>query len=231
MGPLIIFDFDGVVADSEMLANAVLAEMMSELGSPMTTEDCLRTFVGKRLDDVVAEIGVATGRRVGPQTGEELTRRTLARFRAELREIAGLRGYLAAFEHVDRCIASSSSPERLAECLRVLELDQVFGAHVYSASQVRRGKPHPDLFLHAAKRCAASPAETIVLEDSESGIRAAVAAGMTPIGFLAGSHVRPGHDGRLRAAGATHIARGYAEAEGITRRLLACWGRGTAHVR
>jgi len=217
---LIIFDFDGVVADSEMLANTVLAELVTELGAPMTAEASLATFVGKRLDEVVAGIGVLTNTNVGPHTGAELTRRTIDRFRRELREVDGLRGYLAAFEHIDRCIASSSSPERLAACLGILGLQDVFGLNVYSASLVPRGKPHPDLFLHAAAQLSADPARTIVIEDSEAGVRAATAARMIPIGFLGGSHVRAGHEERLRSAGARFVAHDYGEAEQITRALL-----------
>jgi beta-phosphoglucomutase-like phosphatase (HAD superfamily) len=85
---------------------------------------------------------------------------------------------------------------------------------------VPRGKPHPDLFLHAAARLGVAPADAIVIEDSEGGVRAAVAAGMTPIGLVAASHIRDGHEARLRAAGAAHVARSYAEVETITRRLV-----------
>ncbi len=121
---------------------------------------------------------------------------------------------------MNRCIASSSSPDRLAACLDILGLADSFGAHVYSASQVKRGKPHPDIFLHAARQVGVAPAEAIVLEDSEGGVRAAVAAGMTAIGFLGASHIGPGHAERLRAAGAHYIAESYAAAESITRRLV-----------
>jgi HAD superfamily hydrolase (TIGR01509 family) len=217
---LIIFDFDGVIADSEVLANTVLAELVTELGTPMTPETSLQTFLGKRLDDVVAGIAAVTGRTGDAGIAAELTRRTLARFRAELQEVAGIRGYLEAFGHVNRCVASSSSPERLAACLAILDLRDAFGPHVYSASLVARGKPEPDLFLHAARQVGVDPAAAIVLEDSESGIHAAVAAGMTVIGLLAASHIRTGHEARLRAAGAHHIAHDFRQAEAITRRIL-----------
>lgn len=217
---LIVFDFDGVVADSEILANTVLAEMVTELGTPMTPEASMRAFMGKRHEDVLAGIHAATGRPAAADTGAELTRRTLARFRADLREITGVRDYLAALGHVDRCIASSSSPERLAACLAMLGLAEAFGTNVYSASQVERGKPHPDLFLHAARQSGVAPEDAIVIEDSESGVRAAVAAGMTAIGLLAASHIAPGHEARLRAAGAHYVVHDYREAEAVTRRLL-----------
>ena len=220
MKTLIVFDFDGVVADSEILANAVLAEYVTELGTPMTLEATMRTFMGKRAEDVLATISSTTGSAAGSAIAAELTRRTLARFRIGLREIPGVRGYLAAFPDMKRCIASSSSPDRLAACLEILDLASAFGEHVYSASLVPRGKPHPDLFLHAAARLGVAPADAIVIEDSEGGVRAAVAAGMTPVGFLAASHIRDGHEARLRSAGAAHVARSYGELETITRALL-----------
>lgn len=220
---LIVFDFDGVVADSEVLANTVLAAMVTELGTPMTPAESMQMFMGRRLRDVVAGVREATGRPLADDFGEELTRRTIACFRAELCALPGLREYLAAFASVPLCIASSSAPERLAACLDILGLADAFGVHVYSASHVARGKPHPDLFLHAARQCGVAPTRAIVIEDSETGIRAAVAAGMRAIGLLAASHIAPDHEARLRAAGAHAIARDYGEAEAITRRLLA-WG-------
>ena len=220
MKQLIVFDFDGVIADSEILANTVLAEFVTELGVPMSVEDSLRTFMGKRLADVLASIGTTIGRPLGVEAVEEFQRRTLARFRTHLREVSGVRGYLQSVAHVDCCIASASSPDRLAVCLDVLGLAARFGTHVYSASMVPRGKPHPDLFLHAAAQFGVTPETAIVIEDSPHGVRAGVAAGMTTIGFLGASHVRSGHDARLVDAGAHHIARTYDDVAEITARLM-----------
>jgi HAD superfamily hydrolase (TIGR01509 family) len=220
MKHLIVFDFDGVVADSEALANTVLADYVTELGAPMSVDDCLHTFMGKRIDEVASAVDALIGRPV-LDFADVLTARTLARFRAELREVPGVRDYIAAFATLKRAIASSSSPARLAGCLEILGLADLIAEHVYSAACVARGKPHPDLFLHVAAQVGVSPAQSIVIEDSASGIRGAVAAGMTPIGFLGGSHVRDGHDARLRDAGAVAIARDYAELERVTRALCA----------
>jgi HAD superfamily hydrolase (TIGR01509 family) len=216
---LIVFDFDGVVADSEALANGVLADYVTELGAPMSVDDCLRTFVGKRVDEVAELVGELISRPV-PDFADALTARTLARFRRELREVPGVRSYVAAFAGMKRAIASSSSPERLAGCLDILGLADVFPEHVYSAACVARGKPHPDLFLHVASQVGVAPAEALVIEDSASGIRGAVAAGMTAVGLLAGSHIRPGHEARLRDAGAHDIAHDYDELIAITRELV-----------
>lgn len=220
MKRLIVFDFDGVIADSEILANTVLAEFITELGVPMGVEDALQTFVGQRLADVLTAVGVKIGRPLGDEAAAEFQRRTLARFRTHLREVNGVRHYLQSIADVDCCIASASSPDRLAVCLDVLGLASRFGVHVYSASMVPRSKPHPDLFLHAAAQFGVDPDAAIVIEDSPHGVRAGVAAGMTTIGFLGASHVRAGHEERLTSAGAHHIAHTYHDVAEITARLI-----------
>jgi HAD superfamily hydrolase (TIGR01509 family) len=217
---LIIFDFDGVLADSELLANAVLAEAISELGVPTSTEDSLLRYMGKRFPDVIAAVEHAVGRPLPPDFPTTFQHRTLARFKKDLRLVAGARAYIDAFPDIPRCIASSSSPDRLAFCLELLDLTPAFGGNVFSASQVARGKPHPDIFLHAAEQMRTPAEEALVIEDSIGGVQAAVAAGMTVIGLLAASHIRDGHAARLRAAGARYIATTFAQAEAITRRLM-----------
>lgn len=221
MTRLIIFDFDGVVADSEWLANGVLAELMTELGRPMTVHEAIAAFMGKRASDVVAAVSALSGRPAAVTLADEIQARTLERFRRELAEVPGCRAYIEGFPSLKRCIASSSSPERLAACLDLLRLGEVFGGHVFSAAHVARGKPHPDIFLHAAARMQVQPADALVIEDSESGVRGAVAAGMTVIGLLAGAHVGDGHGERLRHAGAHALAESYEDAAQLTRAWLA----------
>jgi HAD superfamily hydrolase (TIGR01509 family) len=220
MDDLIIFDFDGVIADSEILANTVLAEAITELGVPTTLDDAYRLYMGKRLADVIISVEVKLGRALPRDFPVEFQARTLARFRRELRPIDGVYDYIDAFTHVPRCIASSSSPERLAVCLGILQLEEAFGLNVFSASNVPRGKPHPDLFLHAAEKKGTKVSRAIVIEDSTSGVQAGVAAGMNVIGLLAASHIGDGHEERLRKAGAHFVVRTFAEVESITRELL-----------
>jgi HAD superfamily hydrolase (TIGR01509 family) len=160
------------------------------------------------------------GRPLPPDFPTVFQQRTLARFKEDLRLVEGARAYIDAFPDIPRCIASSSSPDRLSFCLDLLHLTDAFGANVFSASQVARGKPHPDIFLFAAERMHTAPGDALVIEDSIGGVQAAVAAGMTVIGLLAASHIRDGHAARLRAAGARHIATTFAQAEAITRRLI-----------
>jgi HAD superfamily hydrolase (TIGR01509 family) len=166
-------------------------------------------------------IAELTGRALPDNFIESLQSATMQRFRRELRTVAGARDFIDAFADVPRCIASSSAPARLAVCLEVLDLQTRFGANVFSAEQVARGKPHPDIFLFAAEKMGAEPAHCIVIEDSVGGVQAALAAGMTAIGLTAASHIRDGHAERLRQAGAHHVAATFEEARDIVRRLLA----------
>lgn len=207
----IIFDFDGVIADSEVLANRVLADMVTALGRPTSLDDALGRYMGKRLPDLIAAIESDLGKPVAGSFAQDIQAATLASFRSDLREVQGARAFLEAHAGVNRCIASSSSRERLAMSLDVLGLTGHFAGSVFSADEVSRGKPHPDLFLMAAMRMGADPSHCLVIEDSESGVRAGRAAGMTVVGFCAAGHIRSGHPERLVAAGAHHMANNWNE--------------------
>jgi HAD superfamily hydrolase (TIGR01509 family) len=207
----IIFDFDGVLADSEVLANVVLADMLTACGLPTSLDQALDRYMGKRLPDLIKAIGGEMGRPLPETFAADLQAATLARFRSDLTEVAGARQFLKDHDAIDRCIASSSSHDRLALSLDVLGFAGQFTGRVFSADEVARGKPHPDLFLLAAARLETDPARCLVIEDSESGVRAGMAAGMTVIGLCAGTHIRPGHAQRLRTAGAHHVATSWSE--------------------
>ena len=140
MGPLLIYDFDGVIADSEVVANTVLAEVVTELGLPTSLQDAYGLYMGKRFSEVMSAVQASLGRTLPPTFAADCQVRTLGRFRQELRLVDGVRRYLDAFADLPRCIASSSAPERLAVCLEVLGLHDEFGANVFSASTVARGR-------------------------------------------------------------------------------------------
>jgi HAD superfamily hydrolase (TIGR01509 family) len=220
MARAIIFDFDGVIADSEVLSNTVLAEIVTGLGVPTTVEDAYRDYMGKRFHEVIVAIEQAVGRTLPPSFAGEYQGRTLQRFRQALAPITGVREFIAAFADVPRCIASSSSPDRLVVCLEVLDMMALFQGRVFSASNVARGKPHPDIFLHAAAAIGMPADECIVIEDSASGVMAGRAAGCIVIGLLAAGHIREGHAAMLTAAGAHHVAADYREVERVVRGQL-----------
>jgi HAD superfamily hydrolase (TIGR01509 family) len=218
----LIFDFDGVIADSEAIANTVLAETVTGLGHSTTLDQALARYSGRRWDEAMAEIEAAIGKPLPADFSSELKRATLDRFRTDLKEVSGAAHFIRRFSHLPRCIASSSSIDRLRLCLSVLALEAEFGSHVFSADMVARGKPYPDIFLFAAGKLGVSPDECLVIEDSAGGIKAAVAAGMTAVGLCAASHIREGHDVRLRDAGAVHLAHSWSEVERFARQFFKC---------
>ena len=215
----LIFDFDGVIADSEAIANTVLAEIVTGLGHSTTLDQALARYSGRRWDEVMAAIEAAVGKPL-PKNLDELKLATLEDSDRDLKEVSGAGEFIRRFSHLPRCIASSSSIDRLQLCLSVLELEAEFGDNVFSADMVERGKPHPDIFLFAADKLGVSPDSCLVIEDSASGIKAAVAAGMTAVGLCAASHIREGHDVRLRDAGAVHLAHSWLEVEQIALRFF-----------
>ena len=201
---LILFDCDGVLIDSELLANRSDVDLLAELGIAFDLEEYMQRFVGKSAKDTVAGIEAATGRSLPEGFLERKAARVLEVFRDRLRPIPGIHEALAHLP-MRRCVASSSLPERLEFTLGLTGLWAAFAPHVFSATMVPRGKPAPDLFLFAAERMGADPADCLVVEDSPFGVQAAVAAGMRAFGFVGGSHRRPGSADRLLDAGAALV--------------------------
>ncbi len=187
MPPLVIFDCDGVLVDSEPISLAVLLSVLGGAGLVIEPARAWDKLLGRSigaLRDLVAE-----------DFGCEIPQTLLAQMRAEL--YGRLERDLRAVPHVADavaglgtrvCVASSSLPERIALSLRVTGLAPLFGPHVFSASMVQNGKPAPDLFLHAAAQMGVAPRDCVVVEDSEAGIIAAKAAGMRVIAFIGGAH-------------------------------------------
>ena len=208
---LIIFDFDGVVADSEVLSSTVLADVLTEAGLPTTLEDVLELYVGMRWRDARSIAEARHGRSCPDHVGPVSTEICHARAMTELQSVPGLLDFLATRTEA-RCIASSSTPDWLHLGLDRFGIRPMFEGAIFSAAiHVDRGKPYPDLFLHAAQEMGVSPDRSLVIEDSAAGVQAGVAAGMTTVGLLAGGHVREGHGRRLEAAGADHLFDSYAD--------------------
>ncbi len=179
---LIIFDCDGVLVDSELLSNRVLTQMLGEIGLPMSLEDIIATFMGHSMAACVDIIEQRTGRPLPSTFVADFRDRTFDVFRRELRPVAGIEAVLDA---IDRpfCVASSGPPEKIQLTLSTTGLMPRFTGRIFSAVEVARGKPHPDLFLHAAQMMGVTPARCVVVEDSVRGVQAAVAAGMRVLGF------------------------------------------------
>jgi HAD superfamily hydrolase (TIGR01509 family) len=208
---LIIFDCDGVVADSETLANELLAESISRIGRPTTMEDSIRLFMGKRWEDCKRAIVDWTGEPLPPSFEADHRALSRDRMRSEVCSVPGLETFLAAHRSYQKCIASSSEHAWLNHCVDKFGLRTHFGRNLFSAADVANGKPAPDIFLYSARRMGVSPKACVVLEDSPTGITGALAAGMTAVGFLGASHILDGHAERLCLVGAHHLAKNFAE--------------------
>ena len=201
---MLIFDCDGVLVDSEVIACSALAERITALGRPISLAETMTRFLGRSLKDATVEIEALIGRKYSPEEGEADARRLMQRFREELAPVKGVRAAILVVPG-KRCVASSSSPDRLRFSLELTGLLPLFDPHVFSAAQVKNGKPAPDLFLLAAATCGAPPQACIVVEDSPAGVTAAKAAGMRAVGFVGASHGSPELGERLRAAGAALV--------------------------
>ena len=205
---LLILDCDGVLVDSELLAIRAMQAVLNAAGVSATEPMVLACF-GMKQADALGRIAAATGQAIPPEVPDRLWPATRLSFEASLRPMPGVDAVLDGMPVRKRCVASSSHPERIRLSLALTKLEGFFGDHVFSSAEVARGKPAPDLFLHAAARMGADPARCAVVEDSVYGIEAARAAGMTPFGFAGGSHVGPAHADILRRAGAVAVERSW----------------------
>jgi HAD superfamily hydrolase (TIGR01509 family) len=198
---LIIFDCDGVLVDSEVIACRVDADTLTRHGYPITADQVLDRFLGRSMRQVNLEIEAELGRSLPDDFSTQRLEELYRSFAAELEAVPHIHATLDTIAQ-PVCVASSGTHERMRISLGRAGLYDRFAPHIFSATQVRNGKPAPDLFLFAAEQMAMSPKQCLVIEDSAPGIAAALAAGMTVLGFHGGSHCRPGYADTLRAAGA-----------------------------
>jgi HAD superfamily hydrolase (TIGR01509 family) len=204
-GPdLVIFDCDGVLIDSELLSVRAEIDLLAQEGITISAEDILERYVGISLAGMKADLERRFGRKLPDDFATRHHSRLMAIFDAELQVMPGIGVVLDGLSG-KICVASSSTPERLRHALGLVGLFDRFDPYVFSATMVARGKPAPDLFLHAAAQMGAEPARCIVIEDSLVGVEAAVAAGMTAIGFTGGSHCAPTHPEALLRRGAARV--------------------------
>jgi HAD superfamily hydrolase (TIGR01509 family) len=196
---LLIFDCDGVLVDSEPLVNRVFVEMLAELGFPLDYEHALHEFSGASM---ATRLETAR-RRGGPlpvDFGAAFDRRLNDLLGRQLRPVPGIVAALARLPG-PRCVASNGSHHDMRLRLGAAGLLDAFEPYLFSAAEVARPKPYPDLFLHAAQRLGVPPSRCAVIEDSVAGVRAAAAAGMAAFGYSA---LTPGQ--ALREAGARIFA-------------------------
>lgn len=186
MKKLIIFDCDGVLVDSEIIANRIDAELLTQHGYPLTTEECIKRFTGMNDQSVKQMILEESGLDISENFSESAI---LQAFENELTPLM-LPVLHAVSEHnIERCVASNSLKKRVIRALELTEQIQFFKKeHIFTSAQVQRGKPAPDLFLFAADQMGYTPKDCLVIEDSVAGIQAACEAGIDSIAFLGGGH-------------------------------------------
>ena len=185
---LIIFDNDGVLVDSEPISNRLLAAYLTELGHPTSYEESIRDYMGSAMHRIHELVLERTGQRLPDEFDDVFHARVFAAFERELEPVDGAVQVLEklAADGVPYCVASSGSHERIRVGHRKTGLDRWFEAgRIFSSQDVGRGKPAPDLFLHAAERMGVPPDKCVVIEDSPLGVQAAHAAGMDVYGFTA----------------------------------------------
>ncbi|MER9232705.1 HAD family hydrolase [Mesorhizobium sp. M0622] len=184
---LVIFDCDGVLVDSEMLSVSALLEMITLAGGTVSEDAAYEHFLGKSMKSVREILGSDFGLEITDQHLTEMRAELMRRFREELKPMPGVALVLPRLG-VPCCVASSGTLERIRYALEVTGLLGLLEPYLFSAAMVARGKPAPDLFLHAAAKMGAAPQNCLVVEDSPAGIAAARAAGMRVLAFTGGSH-------------------------------------------
>jgi HAD superfamily hydrolase (TIGR01509 family) len=189
MVDLVIFDCDGVLIDSEVISANMLIAELAGYGVQMDMAFVSRHFLGRSYPTVLREVRDTFGVTLPDRFEADYRARLLSAFQRDLRIMPGVSAVISALP-VPYCLATSSSPERLQHSLDLVGLSDAFAGRSFTASRVARGKPAPDLFQLAAAEMGAAPAHCLVIEDSLTGIRAGLAAGMQVWRFTGGSHLK-----------------------------------------
>jgi HAD superfamily hydrolase (TIGR01509 family) len=179
---LVIFDCDGVLVNSEPISNRILAERLTAIGLPTTTDEAIGDYMGRSWKTDQEIIEGRLGRPLPDGWVDAYHAEVIAAFRTELRPVEGIAAALDAIEE-PWCVASSSAHPRIHAALSACRLLERFEGRIFSATDVEHGKPAPDLFLHAARACGAAPERCVVIEDAPPGAQAGRRAGMDVLGY------------------------------------------------
>jgi HAD superfamily hydrolase (TIGR01509 family) len=203
---LIIFDCDGVLVDSEIIAAQVESRLLTEAGYPISVEEMGERFAGLTWKDILLAVEKEADIPFSASLLDKSEKLLDAKLAREVKIIDGVKFALARLT-TQRCICSNSSSHRLDMMLTKVGLKPYFAPHIFSAKDLGpdRAKPKPDIFLHAAEQFNVSPSKVLVIEDSVHGIYGARAAGMRVVGFTGASHTYASHSDRLTDAGAETV--------------------------
>jgi len=204
---LVIFDCDGVLVDSEMIASRELAAYLSDFGRPTNGAECRAAFTGMSIKSVADIVRHDWGLNLPHDFVEQLRTRDRIAFERDLKIIPGVADVLSRLRHTQTsfCVASSGTLEKIRHSLNITGLLDHFDDRLFSAAQVTHGKPAPDLFELAASEMNVVPEHCVVIEDATAGVRGGVTAGMLVLGFTGGSHTGPDTADALMSAGAQRV--------------------------
>ncbi|MEM6763871.1 MAG: HAD-IA family hydrolase [Bacteroidota bacterium] len=202
----IFFDCDGVLVDSEIIANRVWVQRLERMGLSMTEKTFIQTYAGKREEEVRRQIQAEYGLTFEEDFLENILKELDERIHAELQAVAGMRELVFSIT-IPKSVVSNSSQYQAKRSLQLTGMWEAFEGRCFTSDQVINPKPAPDVYLHALNQTQQEKDSSIVVEDSATGVSAAKAAGLQVIGFLGASHIMEGHDKKLEAAGADWVAR------------------------
>mgnify|MGYP002634254769 CR=1 FL=1 len=210
---LVIFDCDGVLVDTEGLSNRILTRALQREGLDVDLQTVIRDNVGRSMASVRVWAEDLLGRALPPSFIDDVQAETFAAFRAGLEPIPGVAGAIDAVQAagMPTCVASSGAVEKMQLTLGLTGLLDRFNGRLYSATMVKRGKPHPDIFLHAAAEMGCAPADAVVIEDSLPGVTGGVAAGMKVFAYAAPGCEDIGHGPEVLSAAGGIVFRDMAE--------------------
>lgn len=219
MPQLIIYDCDGTLVDSERLVADICLAEIHRLGlTHWTMDGYVASFVGMPGHVGWSKVWRELGRSMPDGFSDMVDGKILTTFSEKLELLPGAREAITALD-LPRCIASSTRLDHLVDRIAQVGLDDLFGTHVYSVTQVRRAKPAPDVFLYASSQMGHDPADCVVIEDSVPGVQAAIRAGMRVIGFTGAAHDPALMAVNLREAGARQVASHMRELPGLVRSM------------
>ncbi|MDH5366249.1 MAG: HAD family hydrolase [Cyclobacteriaceae bacterium] len=212
----LIFDCDGVLVDSEILAAQVMLEILSKYGIDISLDFYLHNCTGKTFSGSKTELSKKLNTPLPNSFLEEVTIAMDIKIKNELKPISGIHNVL---ENTDlpKAVVSNSDMYQIEHAIDHINITDHFNGHIFSSQMVEKPKPDPDVYLFAAKELAVHPKECLVVEDSISGATAALKAGMNVIGFVAGSHIIDGHEQKLINLGVSAVAK---NAEELLSKLL-----------
>ncbi len=185
MKKLIIFDCDGVLVDSEKIANQVFVDCLADCQVSMSVAEAIRLFKGQKVSHCLSIIEGLTGSKLPSDFETNFRTKMMSRFETSLKPVEGVEAAIRALKDFNMCVASNGPIEKMQKTLSLVGLDKYFGKNIFSAYSIQKWKPEPDLFLHASSVFEVDPGNCLVIEDSALGIVAAQRAQMKVLGFVA----------------------------------------------